>query len=96
MYGIVRLTEIGHPEWGLSGSLAFISSRAFFFMPFRRIDDRIRRLSDQVIDASRDELDEILPNLLEAIHEKMERLRDLAMNRFLGGRQSSERRIFPD
>jgi len=65
-------------------------------MPFRRLDDRIRRLSDQVIDASRDEVEEILPKLLDAIHEKMERLRDLTMNRFLGGRQPSERRSFPD
>jgi hypothetical protein len=54
-------------------------------MPLRRLDDRIRELSDQVVGASRDELDVILPTLLAAIHEKMERLRSLAINRFLGG-----------
>jgi hypothetical protein len=64
-------------------------------MPLRRLDDRIRELSDQVVGASRDELDVILPKLLAAIHEKMERLRSLAINRFLGGIHPSERRAFP-
>jgi hypothetical protein len=61
-------------------------------MPLRRLDDRIPVLSDQVVGASRDELDVILPTLLAAIHEKMERLRGLAINRFLGGIHPSERR----
>lgn len=64
-------------------------------MPARRLDDRIRRLSDQVREASGDELKVILPKLLAAIHEKMERLRSLTANRFLGGRPPSERRAMP-
>jgi hypothetical protein len=63
-----------------------------FSMPSRRLDDQIRRLSDQAVGASSNELDEILPNLLAAIHEKLERLRGLAANRFLGGSHHSERR----
>jgi hypothetical protein len=65
-------------------------------MPLRRVDDRIRHLSDQIIDASPEELETILEKLLAAIHEKMERLRGLAMNRFLGGRHPPERRASPD
>jgi hypothetical protein len=63
-----------------------------FPMPHRRLDDHIRRLSAEAIDASSSELDHILPQLLAAIHEKMERLRDLATNRFLGGHHPTERR----
>jgi len=65
-------------------------------MPSRRLDDRIRSLSHQVIGASPAELNEILPKLLAAIHEKMERLRALAADRFLGGRTRSERATGPD
>jgi hypothetical protein len=61
-------------------------------MPLRRLDDRIRSLSDEAIGASPAELNVILPNLLAAIHEKMERLRALAADRFLGGRSTSDRR----
>ena len=61
-------------------------------MPLRRLDDRIRGLSDQVIGASASDLNEILPKLLAAIHEKMERLRELAADRFLAGRTRLERR----
>jgi len=64
-------------------------------MPSRRLDDRIRRLSAQVSEASSDELAVILPKLLAAIHEKMERLRNLAASRFLGGTLPSERRAMP-
>jgi hypothetical protein len=64
-------------------------------MPSRRLDDRIRGLSSQVREASSDELNLILPKLLAAIHEKMERLRSLAANRFLGGRPPAERRAMP-
>lgn len=64
-------------------------------MPSRRLDDRIRRLSHQLTDASGEELHVILPKLLAAIHEKMERLRSLAVNRFLGGRHPEERRAIP-
>ena len=61
-------------------------------MPLRRLDDQIRHLSDQVSSASNSELEVILPKLLDAIHEKMERLRVLAANRFRGSRLPSERR----
>jgi hypothetical protein len=48
-----------------------------------------------MVGASRNELDVILPKLLAAIHEKMEGLRSLAINRFLGGIHPSERIAFP-
>lgn len=64
-------------------------------MPSRRLDDRIRRLSEEVVQASSDELAVILPKLLAAIHEKMERLRMIAASRFLGGAPSAERRAMP-
>jgi hypothetical protein len=61
-------------------------------MPSRRVDDRIRNLSDQLVGARGEDLEIILARLLAAIHEKMERLRGLATNRLLGGRHPSERR----
>jgi hypothetical protein len=64
-------------------------------MRLRRLDDRIRGLSELAIVASPAELDEILPQLLTAIHEKMERLRTLAAGRFLAGRTVRERRDTP-
>jgi hypothetical protein len=66
-----------------------------FVMPLRRLDDRIRSLSDEAIGASPSELSLILPRLLAAIHEKMERLRALAAHRFLGGRSPLDRRETP-
>ncbi len=64
-------------------------------MHSRRLDDRIRELSDQVIRASNEELNVLLPKLVAAIHEKMERLRELAANRFFVGRAVAERRALP-
>lgn len=61
-------------------------------MPSRRVDDRIRSLSVQLIDAPQEELETLLQRLLAAIHEKMERLRGLAANRLLGGQHPAERR----
>jgi len=58
----------------------------------RRLDDRIRSLSVEMVDAPKDELERILQELLSAIHEKMERLRSLAANRFLGRQHHKERR----
>lgn len=86
MYGIVLQGEIGHHS---------AEPFALLFMPSRRLDDRIRRLSDQAIGASGSELNVILPKLLVAIHQRLERLRGLAANRFLGGRHPSERRATP-
>jgi hypothetical protein len=87
MFGIVLLREIDHHWCG--------ATCASSPMPSRRLDDRIRHLSDQATDAAGDELDVILANLLAAIHEKMERLRSLAINSFLGGRHPAERRSTP-
>jgi hypothetical protein len=64
-------------------------------MPSRRLDDRIRSLSVQVIDAPKDELEGILQKLLAAIHEKIEQLRSLTANRFRGGKHPKERRATP-
>lgn len=61
-------------------------------MPSRRLDDRIKELSDQIVRASNEELNLVLPQLLEAIHEKLERLRGLAADRFLVRKISVERR----
>lgn len=58
----------------------------------RRLDDRIRSLSVEMVGAPKDELERILQELLSAIHEKMERLRSLAANRFLGRQHPKERR----
>ena len=64
-------------------------------MPSRRLDDRIRNLSDQIVDAPKDELEGILQTLLAAIHQKMEHLRSLTANRFLGGEHLKDRRSQP-
>jgi hypothetical protein len=40
-------------------------------------------------------IEPILRKLLAAIHEKMERLRGLATNRYLGGSHPEERRSLP-
>ena len=64
-------------------------------MHSRRLDDRIRELSDQVIHASNEELNVLLPKLVAAIHEKIERLRDLAANRFFVCKTFAERRALP-
>jgi hypothetical protein len=58
----------------------------------RRLDDRIRYLCAQAREASRGEVEEILQELLGAVHEKIERLRALAANQLLGGRPPKERR----
>ena len=64
-------------------------------MPARRLDDRIRHLSTQMMEASNGELEAILQELLAAIHEKLERLRIRAAQRFLLGEPSEERRTVP-
>jgi hypothetical protein len=85
-YGIERVQKIGQYS---------TSATCVYFMRLRRLDDRIRGLSELAIVASPAELDEILPKLLTAIHEKMERLRALAAGRFLAGRTVRERRDTP-
>jgi hypothetical protein len=64
-------------------------------MHLRRLDDRIRHLCAQVPKVSNGELEGILQELLEAIHEKIERLRCIAANQLLAGKRVRERRITP-
>jgi hypothetical protein len=64
-------------------------------MPARRLDDRIRYLSSEIMAANDSEVEAILQELLAAIHEKLERLRARAANRFLLGKPIPERRASP-
>ena len=64
-------------------------------MHTRRLDDRIRHLCAQVTKASNEEMENILQELLSAIHEKIERLRSLAANQLLVGKSVKERRAHP-
>jgi hypothetical protein len=61
----------------------------------RRLDDRIRCLCVQVTEASNEELEAILQELLSALHEKIDRLRGLAASQFMGGRPPQDRRALP-
>ena len=61
----------------------------------RRLDDRIRCLCVQVTEASNEELDALLQQLLSALHEKIDRLRGLAASQFIGGRPPKDRRALP-
>lgn len=58
----------------------------------RRVDDRIRHLCHRIAVAGNDELEAILQELLAAIHEKMERLRILAVKQLVRGESYKERR----
>jgi hypothetical protein len=64
-------------------------------MPTRRLDDRIRHLCARVTEASNDELEGILQDLLSAVHEKVERIRILAANQLLNGKTAKDRRTVP-
>jgi hypothetical protein len=61
----------------------------------RRLDDRIRCLCVQATEASNEELEAILEQLLNALHEKIDRLRGLAASQFIGGRPPKDRRALP-
>jgi hypothetical protein len=61
----------------------------------RRLDDRIRCLCVQATEASNEELEAILEELLNALHEKIDRLRGLAVSQFIGGRPPKDRRALP-
>ena len=58
----------------------------------RRLDDRIRQMCTQIASASNAEMEEVLQGLLGAIHEKVERLRALAVNQLLVGKTYEKRR----
>ena len=85
----VRYRTLAGNQPSLCGALSILR------MPLRRVDDRIRHLSSRLTDATPEELPTILQTLLAAIHEKMERIRGLAVKRFLGGGHPSERRALP-
>jgi hypothetical protein len=61
----------------------------------RRLDDRIRCLCVRATEASNEELEAILEELLNALHEKIDRLRGLAASQFIGGRPPKDRRALP-
>ena len=60
----------------------------------RRLDDRIRELANRAIAASQADVDvEPIPKeLLALVHEKLERLRRMAMSHLLEGGPVKERR----
>jgi hypothetical protein len=60
----------------------------------RRLDDRIRELANRAIAASQADVDvePILKELLALVHEKLERLRRIAMSHLLEGGPVKERR----
>jgi hypothetical protein len=64
-------------------------------MHTRRLDDRIRLLCAQVTEASNEEVEAILQELLGAMHEKIERLRSFAASQLLGRKPAKERRASP-
>ena len=64
-------------------------------MHTRRLDDRIRFLCAQITDATDGELEDVLQELLGAIHEKIERLRSLAASQLLRGKSARDRRTTP-
>ena len=54
-------------------------------VPSRRLDDRIRDLCDQVVNAPETEKRALLKELRSAIREKITRLREMAARKLLGG-----------
>jgi hypothetical protein len=60
----------------------------------RRLDDRVRELANRAIAASQADVDvePILKELLALVHEKLERLRRIAMSHLLEGGPVKERR----
>ena len=54
-------------------------------IPQRRIDDRIRQLSAQLVAAQDGDLEPLLQKLLELVHQKNERLRTRAARLLLNG-----------
>jgi hypothetical protein len=58
------------------GAIAF-----FCIMPFRRLEDRIRRLCAEAVVASATDLDPVITDLKVALHEHTESLRKLAASK---------------
>ncbi len=89
MFGIAQWVRVRHYIGGARTHALHLP------MPARRLDDRIRYLSTQLVGADDGEIEAILQELLTAIHEKLERLRARAANRFLFGQSIPERRASP-
>ncbi len=66
-------------------------------MPTRRLDDRIRQLCNQIAAsgsnpaATDQDVETLLQELLKAIHQKVERLRRIAANKLLQGRDADRK-----
>jgi len=58
----------------------------------RRLDDRIRELANRAVAASQVDVEPILKELLALVHEKLERVRRMAMSHLLEGGPVKERR----
>ena len=58
----------------------------------RRLDDRIRELANRAVAASQVDVEPILKELLALVHEKLERVRRMAMSHLLEGGPVRERR----
>jgi hypothetical protein len=89
MYGIEQ-TRINQAEYQVGSGLDLTLA-----MYTRRLDDRIRCLCVQVTEASNEELESLLQQLLSALHEKIDRLRGLAASQLVGGRPPKDRRALP-
>ena len=65
-------------------------------MPTRRLDDRIREICAQISAVGRDphttdqEVEILLQKLLDAIHQKVERMRIIATNKLLQGNDADK------
>jgi hypothetical protein len=58
----------------------------------RRIDDRIRELSDQAVTASNGEVEPILKELLAVVREKLHQIRKMAATHIIEGKHLQDRR----
>jgi hypothetical protein len=61
----------------------------------RRLDDRIRDLSNRAASASQGEAEPILQELLVVVHEKLNRIRKMAADHYLKGKPLKDRRSKP-
>lgn len=94
MYGIEPSSELWQGIRTSHFALRrYHSSDADELMPTRRLDDRIRELCARITEASNGELEGVLQELLGAVHEKVERLRNLAVRQLVGGKTPKDRRI---
>jgi hypothetical protein len=62
----------------------------------RRLDDRIRDLSNRAVTASHDEAEPILQELLDVVHVKLNRIRKMAADHYLKSKPPKDRRSKPE